>query len=197
VTQAEGERPQLVLASASPRRLELLAQVGVVPDRVDPADVDETPEKAETPPRLAERLARSKARVVADRAPDAVVLAADTVVAVGRRLLEKPADAAEAERFLRLLSGRNHRVFTGVAVARGGRLSSRVVETRVSFKPLSDVEIAAYLATNDWRGKAGGYAIQGPAGAFVRRIVGSHPAVMGLPLYETMQLLTGVGWTRP
>lgn len=197
MTQAEGERPQLVLASASPRRLELLAQVGVVPDRVDPADVDETPEKAETPPRLAERLARSKARVVADRAPDAVVLAADTVVAVGRRLLEKPADAAEAERFLRLLSGRNHRVFTGVAVARGGRLSSRVVETRVSFKPLSDVEIAAYLATNDWRGKAGGYAIQGPAGAFVRRIVGSHPAVMGLPLYETMQLLTGVGWTRP
>jgi len=190
-------RPQLVLASASPRRLELLAQIGVVPDRVDPADIDETPEKAETPPRLAERLARSKARVVADRVPDAIVLAADTVVAVGRRLLEKPADAAEAERFLRLLSGRNHRVFTGVAVARGDRLSTRVVETRVSFKPLSDAEIAGYLATDDWRGKAGGYAIQGPAGAFVRRIVGSHPAVMGLPLYETMQLLTGVGWTRP
>jgi septum formation protein len=190
-------RPQLVLASASPRRLELLAQIGVVPDRVDPADVDETPQKSETPPRLAERLARAKARVVADRAPDAIVLAADTVVAVGRRLLEKPADAAEAERFLRLLSGRNHRVFTGVAVARGDRLSARVVETRVSFKPLSDVEIAGYLATGDWRGKAGGYAIQGPAGAFVRRIVGSHPAVMGLPLYETMQLLAGVGWTRP
>ncbi|HEV7227154.1 Maf family protein [Brevundimonas sp.] len=190
-------RPQLVLASASPRRLELLAQIGVVPDRVDPADVDETPLKSETPPRLAERLARSKARVVADRAPDAIVMAADTVVAVGRRLLEKPADAAEAERFLRLLSGRNHRVFTGVAVARGERLSVRVVETRVFFKPLSDAEIAGYLAGDDWRGKAGGYAIQGPAGAFVRRIVGSHPAVMGLPLYETMQLLTGVGWTRP
>jgi septum formation protein len=190
-------RPLLVLASASPRRLELLAQIGVVPDRVDPADVDETPQKSETPPRLAERLARSKARVVADRAPEAVVLAADTVVAVGRRLLEKPADAAEAERFLRLLSGRNHRVFTGVAVARGERLSTRVVETRVSLKPLSDGEIVRYLATGDWRGKAGGYAIQGPAGAFVRRIVGSHPAVMGLPLYETMQLLTGVGWTRP
>ncbi|MBX9576695.1 MAG: Maf family protein [Caulobacteraceae bacterium] len=190
-------RPQLVLASASPRRLELLAQIGVVPDRVDPADVDETPLKSETPRRLAERLARSKARVVADRAPDAIVLAADTVVAVGRRLLEKPADATEAERFLRLLSGRNHRVFTGVAVARGERLSTRVVETRVSFKPLSDAEIMVYLATEDWRGKAGGYAIQGPAGVFVRRIVGSHPAVMGLPLYETMQLLTGVGWTRP
>lgn len=189
-------RAQLVLASASPRRLELLAQIGVVPDRVDPADVDETPLKSETPPRLAERLARSKARVVADRAPEAVVLAADTVVAVGRRLLEKPADAAEAERFLRLLSGRNHRVFTGVAVARGERLSTRVVETRVAFKPLSDGEIAGYLATEDWRGKAGGYAIQGPAGVFVRRIVGSHPAVMGLPLYETMQLLAGAGW-RP
>ena len=193
----EASRPPLILASASPRRLDLLAQIGVVPDRVDPADVDETPENAETPPRLAERLARSKARVVADRAPGAVVLAADTVVAVGRRLLEKPADAAEAERFLRLLSGRNHRVFTGVAVARDDRLSTRVVETRVSFKPLSDEEIAGYLATDDWRGKAGGYAIQGPAGVFVRRIVGSHPAVMGLPLYETLQLLHGLGWRRP
>jgi septum formation protein len=190
-------RPDLILASASPRRLELLAQIGMVPDRVDPADVDETPQKGETPPRLAERLARAKAGVVAARNPAAVVLAADTVVAVGRRLLEKPADAAEAERFLRLLAGRNHRVFTGVAVATGARISARVVETRVSFKLLSDAEIAAYLATDDWRGKAGGYAIQGPAGAFVRRIVGSHPAVMGLPLYETTQLLTGMGWRRP
>lgn len=190
-------RPDLILASASPRRLELLAQLGIVPDRVDPADVDETPQKGETPPRLAERLARSKASVVAARNPAAVVLAADTVVAVGRRLLEKPVDAAEAERFLRLLAGRNHRVFTGVAVAAGARISVRVVETRVSFKLLSDAEIAAYLATDDWRGKAGGYAIQGPAGAFVRRIVGSHPAVMGLPLYETTQLLTGMGWRRP
>ena len=193
----QAPRPELILASASPRRLDLLAQIGVVPDRVDPADVDETPQKSETPPRLAERLARSKARVVADRSPGAIVLAADTVVAVGRRLLEKPADAAEADRFLRLLSGRNHRVFTGVAVALDDRLSTRVVETRVSFKPLSDAEIAGYLATDDWRGKAGGYAIQGPAGAFVRRIVGSHPAVMGLPLYETAQLLHGLGWRRP
>jgi septum formation protein len=191
------DRLELILASASPRRLELLAQVGIVPDRVLPADVDETPHKAETPAVLAGRLARTKARVVADHHPDALILAADTVVAVGRRLMEKPADAAEAERFLRLLSGRNHRVFTGVAVARGERLSTRVVETRVAFKPLSDAEIAAYLATGDWKGKAGGYAIQGPAGAFVRRIVGSHPAVMGLPLYETVQLLTGMGLRRP
>lgn len=187
-------RPELVLASASPRRIELLAQLGVTPDRIDPADIDETPLKGETPPRLAERLARSKAEVVAERAPEAFVLAADTVVAVGRRFLEKAADEAEAARFLRLLSGRNHRVFTGVALARGEAITTRVVETRVSFKTLSEAEIAAYVATGDWRGKAGAYGIQGPAGAFVRRIVGSHPAVMGLPLYETANLLTGAGW---
>lgn len=187
-------RPELVLASASPRRIELLAQLGVTPDRIDPADIDETPLKGETPPRLAERLARSKAEVVAERAPEAFVLAADTVVAVGRRFLEKAADEAEAARFLRLLSGRNHRVFTGVALARGETITTRVVETRVSFKTLSEAEIVAYVATGDWRGKAGAYGIQGPAGAFVRRIVGSHPAVMGLPLYETANLLTGAGW---
>lgn len=189
-------RPELVLASASPRRIELLAQVGITPDHIDPADIDETPLKGETPPRLAERLASTKAQVVAARRPDAVVIAADTVVAVGRRFLEKAADEAEATRFLKLLSGRNHRVFTGVAVVRAGRLSARVNETRVSFKPLSDDEIAAYVASGDWRGKAGGYGIQGPAGAFVQRIVGSHPAVMGLPLYETVQLLRGAG-VRP
>ncbi|MFN3816504.1 Maf family protein [Brevundimonas sp.] len=190
-------RPPLVLASASPRRIELLAQVGIAPDRIVPADIDETPLKGETPPRLAERLALTKAGTVADLEPDAVILAADTVVAVGRRLLEKPADETEARRFLALLSGRNHRVFTGVAVKAPGRDAAvRVVETRVSFKPLSDDEITGYLNTGDWRGKAGGYAIQGPAGAFVRRIVGSHPAVMGLPLYETVQLLHGAGW-RP
>ena len=189
-------RPELVLASASPRRIELLAQVGITPDHIDPADIDETPLKGETPPRLAERLASTKAQVVAARRPDAVVIAADTVVAVGRRFLEKAADEAEATRFLKLLSGRNHRVFTGVAVVRAGRLSARVNETRVSFKPLSQDEIAAYVASGDWRGKAGGYGIQGPAGAFVQRIVGSHPAVMGLPLYEAVQLLRGVGWRR-
>lgn len=189
--------PPLVLASASPRRIELLAQVGITPDRIVPADIDETPLKGETPPRLAERLARAKAETVAAAEPEAFVLAADTVVAVGRRLLEKPADEAEARRFLALLSGRNHRVFTGVALKAPGRDTAvRVVETRVAIKPLSDDEITGYIATGDWRGKAGGYAIQGPAGAFVRRIVGSHPAVMGLPLHETVQLLHGAGWRR-
>ncbi|MGQ2991548.1 MAG: Maf family protein [Brevundimonas sp.] len=187
-------RPELVLASASPRRIELLALIGITPDRIDPADIDETPLRDETPPRLAARLARSKAEVVAARSPDAVVLAADTVVAVGRRLLEKAADEAEATKFLTLLSGRNHRVFTGVAVAANGRITHRVVETRVTFKTLSTAEIAAYVASGDWRGKAGAYGIQGPAGAFVIRIVGSHPAVMGLPLYETANLLNGAGW---
>ena len=187
-------RPELVLASSSPRRIELLAQVGIRPDHIDPADIDETPLKGETPPRLAQRLASSKAQIVAARHPDAVVIAADTVVSVGRRFLEKAADEAEATRFLTLLSGRNHRVHTGLAVIRDGRLSVRINETRVSFKPLSAGEIAAYVATGDWRGKAGGYGIQGPAGAFVQRIVGSHPSVMGLPIYEAVQLLNGAGW---
>ena len=187
-------RPDLVLASASPRRIELLALIGITPDRIEPADIDETPLRDETPPRLAARLARSKAEVVAARSPDAVVLAADTVVAVGRRFLEKAADEAEATKFLSLLSGRNHRVFTGVAVAARGRITHRVVETRVTFKTLSPAEIAAYVASGDWRGKAGAYGIQGPAGAFIIRIVGSHPAVMGLPLYETANLLNGAGW---
>ncbi|MBU1346214.1 MAG: septum formation inhibitor Maf [Alphaproteobacteria bacterium] len=189
-------RPELVLASASPRRIELLALIGVTPDRIVPADIDETPSKDETPPRLAVRLARTKAQAVSQQFPDAVVLAADTVVAVGRRLLEKPADAAEAERFLRLLSGRNHRVSTAVAVAAGERTMHRCVETRVAFKRLSEPEIHAYVAGGDWRGKAGGYGIQGPAAAFVLKIVGSHPAVMGLPLPETVNLLAGVGWRR-
>jgi septum formation protein len=189
-------RPDLVLASASPRRIELLALIGITPDRTLPADIDETPLKDETPSRLAARLARTKAQAVSARAPDAVVLAADTVVAVGRRLLEKPADAAEAERFLRLLSGRNHRVFTAVAVAAGERVTHRVVDTRVAFKRLSDTEIAAYVAGSDWKGKAGGYGIQGPAAAFVLKIIGSHPAVMGLPLPETVNLLAGAGWRR-
>lgn len=189
-------RPELVLASASPRRIELLALIGITPDHIDPADIDETPLKAEQPPRLAVRLARAKAEVVAKRHPDALVLSADTVVAVGRRLLEKPVDASETERFLRLLSGRNHRVFTAVAVARPGRTTHRCVETRVTFKRLSEPEISTYVAGGDWRGKAGGYGIQGPAAAFVTRIVGSHPAVMGLPLPETISLLSGAGWRR-
>ena len=189
-------RPELVLASASPRRIELLALIGITPDRIDPADIDETPLRDETPSRLAVRLARTKAEAVAARTPEAVVLAADTVVAVGRRLLEKAADETEATRFLTLLSGRNHRVFTGVAVTRGGRTLSRVVDTRVSLKALSPAEIRTYVAGGDWRGKAGAYGIQGPAGAFVTRIVGSYPAVMGLPLFETVNLLAGAGWRR-
>jgi len=189
-------RPELVLASASPRRIELLALIGITPDRIDPADIDETPLRDETPSRLAVRLARTKAEAVAARTPEAVVLAADTVVAVGRRLLEKAADEAEATRFLTLLSGRNHRVFTGVAVTRGGRTLSRVVDTRVSLKALSPAEIRTYVAGGDWRGKAGAYGIQGPAGAFVTRLVGSYPAVMGLPLFETVNLLAGAGWRR-
>jgi septum formation protein len=191
-----GPQPDLVLASASPRRIELLALIGITPDHIDPADIDETPLKAEEPPRLAARLARAKAQAVLVRHPAAVVLSADTVVAVGRRLLEKPGDAAEAERFLRLLSGRNHRVFTAVAVATAVRVTHRCVETRVTIKRLSEPEIAAYVAGGDWRGKAGGYGIQGPAAAFVTRIVGSHPAVMGLPLPETVNLLAGAGWRR-
>ncbi|MFA4949547.1 nucleoside triphosphate pyrophosphatase [Brevundimonas sp.] len=190
-------RPELVLASSSPRRVELLALIGFTPDMIDPADIDEMPLKDETPPRLALRLATTKAQVVAQRHPDAVVLAADTVVAVGRRFLEKAADEAEATRFLKLLSGRNHRVFTGVAVARNGKLTHRVNETRVTFKILSDAEIAAYVASGDWRGKAGAYGIQGAASAFVRKIVGSHHGVMGLPLYETVNLLAGVGLRTP
>lgn len=189
-------KPELVLASASPRRIELLALIGIKPDRIDPADIDETPLKDETPSRLAVRLARTKALTIAARTPDAVVLAADTVVAVGRRLLEKPADAAEAEKFLRLLSGRNHRVFTGVAVATGETVRHRVVDTRVAIKRLSDEEIADYVAGGDWKGKAGGYGIQGPAAAFVLKIIGSHPAVMGLPLPETVNLLAGAGWRK-
>ena len=188
------DRAELVLASSSPRRIELLALIGITPDRILPADIDETQQKGETPSRLAARLAVGKAEAVAALAPEAVVLAADTVVAVGRRLLEKPADATEAARFLNLLSGRNHRVFTGVAVAAAGRTTRRVVETRVSFKVLSEAEIAAYVASGEWRGKAGGYGIQGRAGAFVTRLVGSYPAVMGLPLLETVNLLNGAGW---
>ncbi|WP_296167693.1 nucleoside triphosphate pyrophosphatase [uncultured Brevundimonas sp.] len=186
-------RSELVLASSSPRRVELLALAGFTPDIIDPADIDETPLKDETPRRLAQRLAVTKAQVVAGRHPDAVVLAADTVVAVGRRFLEKAADEAEATRFLRLLSGRNHRVFTGVAVVRDGRVTHRVNETRVTFKVLSEAEIASYVAGGDWRGKAGAYGIQGAASAFVRQIVGSHHGVMGLPLYETVNLLAGAG----
>lgn len=187
--------PGLVLASASPRRLDLLRQVGIEPDRIVPADIDETPLAGELPRRLALRLAQGKAQAAA--CDDAYVLAADTVVAVGRRILPKALEPAEARACLDLLSGRSHRVMTGVAVrAPDGRLSSRLVETTVDFKRLEQAEIDGYLASDEWRGKAGGYAVQGRAGAFVLRIGGSFPSVVGLPLYETLCLLKGLGW-RP
>jgi len=188
-------KPMLVLASASPRRLQLLAQIGLAPDLVDPAEIDETPLPGETARLLALRLARAKAAASALRSPDAFVLAADTVVAVGRRLLGKPDDAAAAARMLALLSGRAHRVLTAVAVsAPGGRTAARLSETRVRFKRLARAEIDAYLASGEWAGKAGGYGVQGRAGAFVIALNGSYTGVVGLPLYETRALLTGLGY---
>ncbi len=196
LTEPGADRLPLVLASASPRRLELLARIGVVPDQVLPAEIDETPLKAEQPHRLAARLAREKALALAPMA--ALVLAADTVVGVGRRILGKPADAAEARRFLALLSGRRHRVHTGLALRLpDGRLRERLVESCVTFQRLTDQQIDAYLATDEWQGKAGAYAIQGRAEAFVRFLSGSHSNVIGLPLYETTQMLRGCGWLRP
>lgn len=188
---------KLVLASASPRRLELLAQIGIAPDAVDPADIDESPRKDETPRRLALRLAMQKAAVAAARHPDAHVLAADTLVAVGHRILGKPEDEADARRMLELLSGRPHRVLSSVAVAApGGRVGSRLSETRVKFKRLTDQELEGYLAGGEWRGKAGAYGVQGRAGAFVTELAGSYTGVVGLPLYETSCLLEGLGWRR-
>jgi len=185
----------LVLASASPRRLELLAQIGLTPDLIDPADIDETPLAGETARLLALRLARAKAAAVAARHPTAYVLAADTVVAVGRRLLGKPDDERDAARMLALLSGRAHRVLTAVAVAGpDGRVAARLSETRLHFKRLTARETAAYLAGGDWEGKAGGYGIQGPAGAFMIDLNGSYTGVVGLPLYETRALLAGLGY---
>ncbi|MBO9558112.1 MAG: septum formation protein Maf [Caulobacter sp.] len=191
------QRTPLVLASASPRRLDLLAQVGVAPDRVDPADIDETPLRDETPRRHALRLAVEKARAVAPRSPGAIVLAADTVVAVGRRILPKAETPEQAAYCLKLLSGRNHKVLTGVAaVAPDGREASRLVETRVQFKHLSDQERADYLAGGEWSGKAGGYGVQGVAGGFIVDLHGSYTSVVGLPLYETLNLLTGMGYRK-
>lgn len=184
---------KLILGSASPRRRELLAQIGVVADAIRPSEIDETPERGELPRPYCIRMARAKAAAVEADADD-IVLCADTTVAVGRRILGKPADAAEAEAFLRLMSGRRHRVITAVAIRRGERLWQRSVVTAVRMKRLSDAEIAAYLATGDWQGKAGGYAIQGPAGALIPWIEGSFTAVVGLPLCETAGLLQAAGY---
>lgn len=181
-----------MLASASPRRLELLAQIGVVPDAIRPADIDETPLKAEYARAYVARVAAEKAAAVAANEPG-VVLAADTTVVAGRRILGKPADAAEAEAFLRLLSGRRHHVLTAVTVIARGAARHRLVDTTVRFRQLTAADIAAYVAGGDWRGKAGGYGIQGPAGAFVPWMQGSFTAVVGLPLAETATLLAAAG----
>lgn len=188
----------LILASASPRRLELLAQVGIRPDRVVTPAVDETPLKGELPRDLARRLAVAKACAVARDVPDAMVLAADTVVARGRRILGKPGSEAETRRFLGLLSGARHRVCGGVAlIGPGDRLAVRLVVTTVAFKRLSDRDLDLYIQSGEWRDKAGGYAIQGRAAAFVRQIVGSYSNVVGMPLFETCALLEGARWAAP
>ena len=192
---------KLVLASGSPRRIELLQQAGVEPDRLFPADIDETPLRAEHPRSLAKRLSRGKAERALEglkrdgEEEGAFVLAADTVVAVGRRILPKAEFVDEASNCLRLLSGRSHRVYTGVClITPSGKVRQRLVETRVRFKRLSSEELESYLASGEWRGKAGGYAVQGLAGTFVVKMVGSYTNVVGLPLYETVGLLTADGF---
>lgn len=185
---------RLILASASPRRLDLLARIGIVPDAVAPADIDETPLNGELPAPHAARLAATKAAAVAAAHPGALVLAADTVVAVGRRILPKTEEEAVARQCLELLSGRRHRVLSAVTLIDSeGRARHRLSTSIVAFKRLTSPEIAGYLAGGEWRGKAGGYAIQGAAEAFVRFLSGSHSGVVGLPLYETRALLESAG----
>ena len=194
-------RPKLVLASGSPRRLALLNQAGIEPDSLQPAEVDEIPAKGELPRALANRLARAKAEVALDSIKideelrGSYIIAADTVVAVGRRILPKAETLDEAAACLRMLSGRNHRVYTGVClVTPKAAFRQRLIETRVRFKRLSTEDLEAYLASGEWRGKAGGYAIQGLAGTFVVKLVGSYTNVVGLPLYESLSLLGGEGF---
>ena len=187
---------RLILGSASPRRLDLLAQIGITPDEIRPADIDETPRRDEDARTYVRRMAAEKAEAVPAEADD-IVLAADTVVTAGRRILGKPEDVAQARAFLTLLSGRRHRVMTAITLRRQGREWSRLVETQVRLRPLSAQEIEDYLASNEWQGKAGGYAIQGRAGAFVNWIEGSFSAVVGLPLAETATLLRAAQAARP
>jgi septum formation protein len=199
--QRTGERPRLVLASASPRRLMLLSQAGIEPDALRPASLDEAPRKGEMPRTVVSRLARAKAehardQIAGDRElADAFVLAADTVVAVGRRIVMKPSVVEEAVAALELLSGRAHHVLTGIClITPEDQVRQKIVDTRVRFKRLSRAEIEAYIASREWRGKAGGYAIQGLAGCFVQKIVGSYTNVVGLPLTEVVGLLVGEGF---
>jgi septum formation protein len=195
MTEAAANRRRFVLASLSPRRVELLQRIGIVPDEIVGAGIDEAPGRGEIPSATARRLALEKLTRIASLHGDAFVLAADTVVALGRRILDKPDDEMLARRHLELLSGRRHRVITAVACrAPDGRNGVRVATTAVSFKRLQPREITAYLETGEWQGKAGSYAIQGAAEAFVRQINGSYSNVVGLPLYETAALLGGFGW---
>ena len=190
-------RQKLWLASASPRRLDLLAQIDIKPDNVGPADIDETPQSGETPRELVRRLASEKAAAVLKNIPeneDWIILAADTVVAQGRRILPKAETEETAKACLQLLSGRAHRVYSGVCLLYKGKSMLRVADTRVVMKKLSDEEIKTYLDSMEWQGKAGGYAIQGQADAFVKSLNGSYSNVVGLPLYETSSLLTGIGF---
>jgi septum formation protein len=194
-------RPKFVLASGSPRRLSLINQAGIEPDSLRPAELDETPKKGELPRACANRLARAKADAayaavrLDDELKGAFILAADTVVAVGRRILPKAELLDEAAQCLRLLSGRNHRVYTAIClVTPKEAFRQRLIETRVRFKRLSEQDIEAYLASGEWRGKAGGYAVQGLAGSFIVKLVGSYTNVVGLPLYETVALLQGEGY---
>lgn len=188
---------RLILASASPRRLALLAQVGITPDLVDPVDIDEAPLKGETPRLAARRLAAAKAAAGAARHAGSFVLAADTVVAVGGRLLGKAASPEEARSMLQRLSGQGHAVYTAVCVAApDGRTAGRLSETRLRFKRFDSADIAALLESGEWRGAAGAYRIQGLAGGLVTGLTGSYSGVVGLPLHETLSLLTGLGWRR-
>jgi septum formation protein len=185
----------LVLASGSPRRLELLRQIGIAPDLVDPPHIDETPRRAEAPLAYARRMARDKLAAIAPNHPGAWVLAADTVVACGRRILPKAETEAQARQCLELLSGRRHRVLGGIAIAApGGRVADRVVATSVAVKRLLPAEIAGYIASGDWHGKAGGYAIQSHAAAFIPWINGSYSNVVGLSLSDVNAMLGGLGW---
>lgn len=197
MTEEQSDRPRLILASASPRRLDLLAQIGLVPDAVDPAHIDETPHKGELPAQHAARVAAEKAEAVALRHAGAAVLSGDTVVAAGRRILPKAEDEATARACLRLLSGRRHRVLSAVTlIDPAGRAHHRLSTSIVLFKPLHPREIDTYVESGEWHGKAGGYAIQGKAAALIRWMSGSPSGVIGLPLFETRALLAAAGFLR-
>ena len=184
---------KLILGSASPRRLELLAQIGVVPDEICPPDIDETPHAGEVPRSYCRRISHAKV-IAVESAPDDLVLCGDTTVALGRRILGKPETPDEAVNFLQALSGRRHRVITAIALRKGDKIWQRDVVSAVRFKRLTQSEIDAYISTGDWKGKAGGYAIQGPASVFIPWISGSFSAIVGLPLAETGQLLQTAGY---